>query len=1089
MSSLTYFFGRPDFDWEFLLRDVLANGTFANVTATHADLQWINGGTTITLALTGTGIATADVNTINPGGDISSFSLIVNNGGANTVLTTSGLSDLSSAELQTIFDGVTGATDPTTDAFHDHIGPMFTDESVTVTGSADGDSIFGSASTDTINAGDGGFDYIRPGEGVDIVNGGAGEDFLDYGADAARVFGVVVDLAAQTVVDNDGGNNTVDIISGIEDIGGSQLDDIIAGDNNNNVLFGNAGDDTITGLDGDDYVEAGAGTDSFDGGDGWDKLSYQREAGGHGIIVNYTADGTGTVSDTFQDTDTFSNVEGIKGSRYADTFNGSAGDETWEGLAGNDIFHGGNGWDQVDYQFERDVSGSNFGILINLSNASVGHDFGDGRGTVTVLGGNGRDSFDNTDTFTGIEGVQGTFRDDYVVGDANDNELEGGDGSDTLIGGDGNDNLRGDDGGGVNQGNDQLLGGDGDDRFKGGAGADHFDGGNGRDTVHYNLETTFTGDDATHGVIVNLSNADLSNVTVAGIPSTTVAAHTAIDTRNYLDTLVSIEQVIGTGYADILVGDDGDNDLEANAGNDTVRAGGGNFDHIRGGSGTDQVFGDAGHDQLDFSGRSSTGIDVTLTAGTAGAGGVVGDIQDDDVPNPLAVNTTFQGIEQVVGSDADDSFTGITGFLGTTEAYRIDDGTHAIQVTGMDGADIFADNSIGHGVLVIDYDQEKWGHGRFQNGGESLGPWGSQPGEFGVIVNLSAAAVAVDIGNGLDSIGAGQGRDTFGALDAFGGARLFLLTDARDFITGGSQGIIVNGNGGDDTLAGSSARDLLFGDDGNDTVNGQGSNDDLFGGNGNDTLGGGGGNDFMQGESGNDTLNGGDGSDTLNDGTGSDTLRGGFGSDTFIGGAGNDTMDGGGGIDTINYGAEGGPHGVRVNLLGNATQLGIPHDTAFDSFGFRDTIPHIGNVIGTRFADTLLGGNHANLLSGGAGNDTLAGGGGIDTLTGGAGSDFFIFNAALSAANRDIITDFNHAADTFRLENAVMTALGVATGALKASSFFAGAKAHDADDHIIYNRATGGLFYDSNGIVAGGTIQLATLTNKPTLLANDFLVI
>jgi Ca2+-binding RTX toxin-like protein len=391
-------------------------------------------------------------------------------------------------------------------------------------------------------------------------------------------------------------------------------------------------------------------------------------------------------------------------------------------------------------------------------------------------------------------------------------------------------------------------------------------------------------------------------------------------------------------------------------------------------------------------------------------------------------------------------------------------------------------------VLVVNYDQEKWGHDRFRDGGEALGPWGSQPGEHGVIVNLSATTVAVDVGYGLDSIAAGQGRDTFGALDAFSFARLFLLTDARDFISGGSQGIIVNGNGGDDTLIGSSARDLLFGDDGNDAVNGLGGNDDLFGGIGNDSISGGAGNDYIQGDTGNDVLNGNDGNDTVLGGIGIDTLLGGAGNDTFVGGAGNDTMNGGLGIDTVNYGAEGGPHGVKVNLLGNASQGGITHDTAFDSFGNKDFIPKISNVIGTRFADIIFGGNNANVLSGGLGNDTLSGGGGLDKLTGGLGNDFFVFKAPLLAANRDTITDFNHAADTFRLENAVMTALG-GNGALKASYFFVGAKAHDADDHIIYNKATGALFYDSNGIAAGGAIQLATLTNKPALLANDFVVI
>lgn len=144
--------------------------------------------------------------------------------------------------------------------------------------------------------------------------------------------------------------------------------------------------------------------------------------------------------------------------------------------------------------------------------------------------------------------------------------------------------------------------------------------------------------------------------------------------------------------------------------------------------------------------------------------------------------------------------------------------------------------------------------------------------------------------------------------------------------------------------------------------------------------------------------------------------------------------------------------------------------------------------IGSAGKNVLGGGAGNDTLSAGLGSDTLIGGRGIDSETGGAGSDFFVFNAPLSVANRDMITDFNHVADTFRLGHSVMTAFHT-TGPLDPSFFFAGAKAHDADDHIIYNKATGALLYDSNGNLAGGVTQLATLLNKPTLQANDFVVI
>ena len=70
-----------------------------------------------------------------------------------------------------------------------------------------------------------------------------------------------------------------------------------------------------------------------------------------------------------------------------------------------------------------------------------------------------------------------------------------------------------------------------------------------------------------------------------------------------------------------------------------------------------------------------------------------------------------------------------------------------------------------------------------------------------------------------------------------------------------------------------------------------------------------------------------------------------------------------------------------------------------------------------------------------------------------------------------------------------MPKLGAGVHALNPAFFFAGAAAHDANDHIIYNSSTGVLFYDSNGNLAGGATVIATLTNKPLLTAGDFGVI
>lgn len=79
-----------------------------------------------------------------------------------------------------------------------------------------------------------------------------------------------------------------------------------------------------------------------------------------------------------------------------------------------------------------------------------------------------------------------------------------------------------------------------------------------------------------------------------------------------------------------------------------------------------------------------------------------------------------------------------------------------------------------------------------------------------------------------------------------------------------------------------------------------------------------------------------------------------------------------------------------------------------------------------------------------------------------------------------------HGLDKF--ENAVFKTLGSA-GALNPAFFFAGAAAHDANDHLVYNHSTGALYYDSNANAAGGAVLVAVLSTKPVLSASDFQVI
>jgi Ca2+-binding RTX toxin-like protein len=150
--------------------------------------------------------------------------------------------------------------------------------------------------------------------------------------------------------------------------------------------------------------------------------------------------------------------------------------------------------------------------------------------------------------------------------------------------------------------------------------------------------------------------------------------------------------------------------------------------------------------------------------------------------------------------------------------------------------------------------------------------------------------------------------------------------------------------------------------------------------------------------------------------------------------------------------------------------------------------------IGGRFAiaeaDTINGGASNDVLNGGGGDDRLIGGSGNDTLTGGSGADHFVFNAALNAlTNVDQITDFAHGIDKIELGHAVFTATNAPGRALAGGMFHAGAHAHDANDHIIYNPANGWLIYDANGSAAGGAVHFATLAPHLTITSADFLVV
>lgn len=119
--------------------------------------------------------------------------------------------------------------------------------------------------------------------GDDHVNGRAGLDGTSfYGTNFEGFAGVVVDLAAGTVT----GAGTK-VLTSIEMVTGSALDDRIAGSAAGNSLNGGAGNDWLSGRYGDDVLWGDGGDDRLIGGAGADRFIFL-PGDGRDIIMDFT---------------------------------------------------------------------------------------------------------------------------------------------------------------------------------------------------------------------------------------------------------------------------------------------------------------------------------------------------------------------------------------------------------------------------------------------------------------------------------------------------------------------------------------------------------------------------------------------------------------------------------------------------------------------------------------------------------------------------------------------------------------------------------------------------------------------------------
>ena len=458
--------------------------------------------------------------------------------------------------------------------------------------------------TVTVNGEDSDGDILIGTAGDDTLDGGIGNDTVDYSGAASGVLAQLNDNIRAT--DGDGGRDT---LLNIENLTGSAFNDRLIGSSGANVLTGGLGGDILLGLGGNDILIGGTGAaNTLQGGLGDDIYVVDAndtvtEFSGEGTDSIQTSRATYVLKTHFENL-LYTGASAFRGTGNAanNTIEGGSGDDVLSGRGGVDRLEGNSGNDTADYAaaaggvtasladgaasndgdgasdilseienligsaFADSLTGDGFA---NLLNGGSGDDVLSGRGGNDVLrGGLGADTADystaaagvtarlnvsaasndgdgGTDTFNSIENLIGSAFVDTLVGDGLANTLNGGLGGDTLLG---------------LGGNDILIGGTGV--------ANTLQGGLGDDLYVVDANDT----------LVEFSNEGTDTVQT---------------TRNYFTLGANIENLAFTGAGDFTG--------RGNAGANVITGGGGD-DTLTGGQGDDTLHGGGGLDYVVLSG-------------------------------------------------------------------------------------------------------------------------------------------------------------------------------------------------------------------------------------------------------------------------------------------------------------------------------------------------------------------------------------------------------------------------------------------------------------------------------------------------------
>ena len=384
---------------------------------------------------------------------------------------------------------------------------------------------------------------------------------------------------------------------------------------------------------------------------------------------------------------------------------------------------------------------------------------------------------------------------------------------------------------------------------------------------------------STSGNDTFVGTSDIDTVSYENAPArvtVSLANTSAQNTRYGIDTLVNIDNLIGSSSNDQLTGNGGDNILDGGVGGDTLTGGAGNDKYILDNSG-DLV-------RENTNAGTDTVYSYITYALTANVENLVLFGTDD-------LNGTGNGLVNI-----------LTGNAGNN---MLSGGSGADSLIGAAGDDTYViDNS---GDVVIEKANE-----------------GMDVVQASVTYTLSDHVENLTL-TGSAAIN-GIGNELANLLTGNSAANMLEGQEGDDTLNGGSGNDILYGGEGNDTLLGGLGADTLDGGIGADSLNGDGGNDTYIVDDLGDSITDSAGTDLVlssisyrlgdtlenltltglgsingTGNMLNNTLTGNDADNTLIGGAGADRLLGGGGNDILEGGAGNDTLTGGFGSDIFRF--------------------------------------------------------------------------------------------------------------------------------------------------------------------------------------------